>query len=84
MALPMHCPEPACMHRYPLLALAPEGTCKHPNCLLTFSTGAFVGGRPVVPILLHYRARCARRAARVTCSNPCSSPVSIAVLHACC
>ena len=46
------------MRRYPLLTLAPEGTCKHPNCLLTFSTGAFVGGRPVLPVLLHYRARC--------------------------
>ena len=57
------------MHRYPLLALAPEGTCKHPSYLLAFSTGAFVGGRPVLPVLLHYRARRAR-----TPDLPCCSP----------
>ena len=43
--------------RFPLLVISPEGTCKHSNCLLQFSTGAFVGGRPVLPILLRYRAR---------------------------
>lgn len=40
--------------RFPLLMIAPEGTTKHHNVLLRFSTGAFVPGRPVVPILLRY------------------------------
>jgi hypothetical protein len=47
-----------CWGRFPLFTIAPEGTCKNGNCLLTFSTGAFVGGRPVLPVLLRYRARC--------------------------
>ena len=43
--------------RYPLFAIGPEGTTKHSSYLLQFSTGAFVGGRPVVPILLKYKCR---------------------------
>ena len=43
--------------RFPILAISPEGTTKSSDCLLTFSTGAFVGGRPVLPVLLHYRSR---------------------------
>jgi lysophosphatidylcholine acyltransferase/lyso-PAF acetyltransferase len=35
--------------------VAPEGTTKHGNVLLRFSTGAFVPGRPVLPVLLKYR-----------------------------
>ena len=30
--------------------IAPEGTTKHANVLLRFSTGAFVPGRPVLPV----------------------------------
>lgn len=41
--------------RYPLLMIAPEGTTKGSNVLLRFSTGAFVPGQPVLPILLRYR-----------------------------
>lgn len=44
--------------RFPILCISPEGTTKRSECLLTFSTGAFVGGRPVLPVLLHYRHRC--------------------------
>ncbi|CAL5228764.1 g11952 [Coccomyxa viridis] len=43
--------------RFPILAISPEGTTKRSECLLTFSTGAFVGGRAVMPVLLHYRSR---------------------------
>lgn len=38
--------------RFPLLMIAPEGTTKNLNVLLRFSTGAFVPGRPVLPVLL--------------------------------
>ena len=38
--------------RFPLLMVAPEGTTKNLNVLLRFSTGAFVPGRPVLPVLL--------------------------------
>lgn len=41
--------------RFPLLMIAPEGTTKSSNVLLRFSTGAFVPGRPLLPILLRYR-----------------------------
>jgi len=37
--------------------VAPEGTTKPGHCLLTFSTGAFVAGAPVLPVLLKYRPR---------------------------
>ena len=40
--------------RYPLLMIAPEGTTKCGNVLLRFSTGAFVPGRPVLPVRLCY------------------------------
>lgn len=40
--------------RFPLVALAPEGTTKVGACLLRFRTGAFVPGRPVLPVLLSY------------------------------
>ena len=37
--------------------VAPEGTTKHGNVLLRFSSGAFVPGRPVLPVLLKYSSR---------------------------
>jgi len=40
-----------------MLSVAPEGTLGHGRCLLTFKTGAFVAGVPVVPILLRYKLR---------------------------
>ena len=43
--------------RYPLFTVAPEGTTKPGHCLLTFSTGAFVAGAPVLPVLFKYRFR---------------------------
>ncbi len=43
--------------RYPLFTVAPEGTTKPARCLLTFSTGAFVAGAPVLPVLFQYRFR---------------------------
>lgn len=43
--------------RYPLVMIAPEGTTKSASCLLRFSSGAFVSGAPVTPVLLRYRAR---------------------------
>lgn len=42
---------------YPIMCLAPEGTCSDGKCLLKFRTGAFVAGRPVIPILLSYPHR---------------------------
>ena len=44
--------------RYPLFIIGPEGTTKHSSYMLQFSTGAFVGGHPVLPVLLKYRCRC--------------------------
>jgi lysophosphatidylcholine acyltransferase/lyso-PAF acetyltransferase len=41
--------------RFPLLMIAPEGTTKPRHCMLRFSTGAFVPGAPVLPVLLKYR-----------------------------
>ncbi|KAK9821452.1 hypothetical protein WJX81_001153 [Elliptochloris bilobata] len=43
--------------RYPLFIVAPEATTKPAHCLLAFSTGPFVGGAPVLPVLLKYRSR---------------------------
>eukprot|EP00210_Caulerpa_lentillifera_P003281 g3132.t1 len=40
--------------RFPVLCLAPEGTCGNGHCILQFRTGAFVSGSPVIPILLKY------------------------------
>ena len=44
--------------RYPLFMVAPEATTKSAACLLKFSSGAFAAQRPVLPVLLHYRAKC--------------------------
>lgn len=38
-----------------MLSVAPEGTLSHGRCVLTFKTGAFVPGMPVVPIILRYK-----------------------------
>ena len=43
--------------RFPLFLIGPEGTTKTRNVVLPFSTGGFVHGHPVVPVLLRYRAR---------------------------
>lgn len=43
--------------RYPPLMIAPEATTKTGECMLKFRRGAFVPGRPVVPVLLQYHAR---------------------------
>ena len=45
-------------HRFPLFMIGPEGTTKATDVLLPFSSGAFVGGGPVLPVLLKYRSRC--------------------------
>jgi lysophosphatidylcholine acyltransferase/lyso-PAF acetyltransferase len=42
-------------HAMPMLSVAPEGTLSNGRCLLSFKTGAFVAGTPVVPILLRYK-----------------------------
>ena len=39
---------------FPLITMAPEGTTSNGTCLLTFRTGAFLSGRPLLPILFHY------------------------------
>ncbi len=45
--------------RWPMVILAPEGTCGDGRCMLRFRTGAFVPGAPVLPVLLSYEnARC--------------------------
>jgi len=41
----------------PPLAVFPEGTTTNGAFLLPFKTGAFLGGVPVQPVLLHYRVR---------------------------
>ena len=43
--------------RFPMLMMAPEGTCSDNLCILQFRTGAFVPGVPVLPVLLKYRCR---------------------------
>lgn len=42
--------------RWPMVILAPEGTCGDGRCVLRFRTGAFVPGAPVLPVLLSYEA----------------------------
>ena len=42
---------------FPIIAIAPEGTCSHGRCLLKFKTGAFALGKPVCPILFIYTSR---------------------------
>lgn len=55
------CLSPPCCRasdrRMPMLSVAPEGTLSHGRCLLSFKTGAFVAGVPVVPILLRYKQK---------------------------
>ncbi|GMH35663.1 hypothetical protein BSKO_03531 [Bryopsis sp. KO-2023] len=41
--------------RYPMICLAPEGTCGNGKCLLKFRTGGFVPGKPVLPVCIKYR-----------------------------
>ncbi|KAK9835897.1 hypothetical protein WJX74_010493 [Apatococcus lobatus] len=41
--------------RFPMLMMAPEGTCSDNRCILQFRTGAFVPGVPVLPVLLKYQ-----------------------------
>lgn len=53
----MCCPHRAADPRYPLVALAPEGTCGDNRCILQFKTGAFVSGLPVLPVMLRYNLR---------------------------
>jgi len=43
--------------RFPLLAVSPEATTKPSHCLLKFKSGAFVSGRPVLPLCLDYRRK---------------------------
>eukprot|EP00803_Ostreobium_quekettii_P008157 evm.model.scf_3012.1 EVM.evm.TU.scf_3012.1 scf_3012:3275-11455(+) len=40
--------------RYPMLAVAPEGTCGDGRSVMKFRTGAFVAGVPVLPVVLKY------------------------------
>ncbi|PNW78002.1 hypothetical protein CHLRE_10g460350v5 [Chlamydomonas reinhardtii] len=42
---------------YPIVVMAPEGTTANGRGLLRFRTGAFVLGRPVLPICIKYRFR---------------------------
>jgi lysophosphatidylcholine acyltransferase/lyso-PAF acetyltransferase len=60
--------------RRPPVAVAPEGTTKPARGLLAFRTGAFVGGRPVLPIVLDYRAEAG-------CVNPGWGVTRAAWLH---
>lgn len=39
---------------FPAFAIAPEATTKPKECLLKFRKGAFVPGKPVIPVLLKY------------------------------
>lgn len=55
--------------RFPLLAVSPEGTTKPEHCLLRFKSGAFVSGRPVLPICLDYRRRRRRRSGKRSSSS---------------
>jgi len=43
--------------RFPMLVMAPEGTCGDGRCILRFRTGAFVPGVPVLPICFRYNKR---------------------------
>lgn len=55
--------------RFPLLAVSPEATTKPEHCLLRFKSGAFVSGRPVLPICLDYRRNSARRGGKASGSE---------------
>ncbi|KAG2482434.1 hypothetical protein HYH03_018638 [Edaphochlamys debaryana] len=39
---------------FPMIAMAPEGTCSDGRGLLEFRTGAFVLGRPILPVCISY------------------------------
>ncbi|CAL8471402.1 g10944 [Coccomyxa elongata] len=43
--------------RFPMLFMAPEGTCGDGRCILRFRTGAFVPGVPVLPVAIAYNKR---------------------------
>lgn len=43
--------------RFPMLFMAPEGTCGDGRCILRFRTGAFVPGVAVLPVALSYNKR---------------------------
>lgn len=43
--------------RYPLVILGPEATTGHGAALLKFTKGAFIPGRPILPLLLRYPYR---------------------------
>lgn len=49
--------HPAYISGFPIIAIAPEGTCSHGRCLLKFKTGAFALGKPVSPILFTYTSK---------------------------
>jgi lysophosphatidylcholine acyltransferase/lyso-PAF acetyltransferase len=49
--------HPAYTTGFPIIAIAPEGTCSHGRCLLKFKTGTFTLGKPVCPILFTYTSR---------------------------
>ncbi|PNW83324.1 hypothetical protein CHLRE_05g248150v5 [Chlamydomonas reinhardtii] len=40
---------------FPMVCMAPEGTCSDGRGLLEFRTGAFVLGRPVLPVCMKYK-----------------------------
>ena len=44
--------------RFPMLVMAPEGTCGDGRCILEFKRGAFMPGVPVLPVLLRYDSTC--------------------------
>lgn len=56
--------------RYPPMMIAPEATTKPKDCLLRFRRGAFTPGRPVLPVLLRYKARHFNPGWGVTHSTP--------------
>lgn len=42
--------------RWPMVVVAPEGTCGDGRCVLRFRSGAFVPGAPVLPVVLQYES----------------------------
>lgn len=46
--------DPAVTAKFPMLCLYPEGTTTTGRCLISFKRGAFVPGRPVLPLLFHH------------------------------
>lgn len=55
--LPQMCVPLCCRARdlrFPMLMMAPEGTCGDGRCVLEFKRGGFVPGVPVLPVLLRY------------------------------